>query len=140
MRLPEAKPVANPWRIAVAAGAAYFSLVFPAAFIVGALRTLWLAPQIGEVAAVLIEAPIILVVSWVACGEIIRRLGVSRRTALRAAMGFTSFILLIGAEFGLARLGLARSTAEWLASYRTFSGLIGLAAQLAFAVFPLLRG
>ena len=60
-------------RRTLAAAAAYFALVFSAAFVMGVVRNLVVAPRTGEVAAVLIETPLILAVSWFAAGWSIRR-------------------------------------------------------------------
>jgi hypothetical protein len=54
-------------------------------------------------------------------------------------MGAAGFALLMGAEIALSFLAFGRTLAEHLAAYRTPAGTIGLAAQLAFAIFPLIR-
>ena len=46
------------------ASASYFALVFLLGFAFGLLRVLVLAPKYGEVAAVLIEVPIVLALAW----------------------------------------------------------------------------
>ena len=49
------------------AGTAYFLVVFTFAFAMGVLRVLVLVPRMGEVAAVLIEVPLVVAVSWWVC-------------------------------------------------------------------------
>ncbi len=119
------------------AGFVYFAIVYAAGFALGTLRVLAVAPALGDFAATLVELPIMLAVSWFACGLVLRRLFVPQ--AARLAMAATSLALLLLAElatgvfaFGLTPAGAAArmfATANWL----------GLAGQLLFAAFPLLR-
>jgi hypothetical protein len=129
----------NLARRAAIAGGAYFAAVFLIGFALGTVRVLAVAPQIGETAAVLVEAPVMLAASWAVCGWLVRRFAVPRGGP-RALMGALAFALLMGAELGVSVLLFGRSLEEHLANYRTLPGAIGLAAQLAFALIPLLRG
>lgn len=124
---------------ALKAGTTYFALVFAVGFALGIVRVLLLVPFLGEAAAVLIEVPIILAISWVVCGWLLDLFAVPRRWDHRLVMGATAFMLLILAEFALARFALGRSVGQQFETYRTWSGLIGLAAQMLFAVFPVIR-
>jgi hypothetical protein len=54
-------------------------------------------------------------------------------------MGATAFGLLMCAELGLSVLMFGRPAAEWLASLGTAPGAIGLAAQVAFGLVPLIQ-
>lgn len=125
-------------RRALSAGALYFAVVFAAGFALGAIRGLVIAPAIGETAAVAIELPIILAISWMACHWIVARTAIAPTISARAIMGASAFTLLIAAEALLA-LGLGRSLTEHLATYRDAASLLGLTGQLAFAAFPLLQ-
>jgi hypothetical protein len=49
---------------ALSLGLRYSVGVFAIAFALGTIRTLWLAPAIGAIAAVAMEVPLILAVSW----------------------------------------------------------------------------
>jgi hypothetical protein len=116
------------------AAAAYVLIVFAAGFVLGVVRTLWLAPRLGAPAAVAIELPVILAVSWFACARVLRRWTPTRLEAL--AVGAVAFVLLIGAELGLS-VGLAgRSVAEHWALYRELSHQLGLMGQVLFAGWP----
>jgi hypothetical protein len=126
-------------RRALEGGALYFAIVFTAGFLFGTIRTLWLTDEVGPAYAVLIELPLILLVSWIACGFSIRRSHVPRRTGPRLAMGLAAFLLLLIAEALVAMLLGGLSLAEHLASYREAGPRIGLAAQLVFALLPVLR-
>jgi hypothetical protein len=86
---------------------------------------------------VLIELPIMLMVSWSACSRIVRRLKVPADLPSRLLMGGLAFILLIPAELSLTIPVPERSVASHFAAYRAAPALIGLAGQLAFALMPL---
>jgi hypothetical protein len=124
---------------ALKAGAVYFLIVFAVAFVLGTLRVLLIIPMIGETWAVMLEAPVILVVSWVVCGWVITRLSVPARMALRILMGCFAFVLLMIAELLVSVLGFGRSVAEHLAAYQSLSAQLGLVAQALFAAVPALR-
>lgn len=121
------------------AGLAYFGVVFAAGFGLGTLRVLVLAPKLGENAAVLLELPIILAVSWAACRWLIARFGVSKMLTDRLVMGGLAFTVLIAAETGVSVLGFGRTLSAHLEHYRQIPALIGLAGQVAFALFPILQ-
>jgi hypothetical protein len=55
----------------VKAAIGYFAVVFGMGFLLGTLRVLHIAPRLGEEFAVLIELPLMLAISWVACSWII---------------------------------------------------------------------
>jgi uncharacterized membrane protein len=54
------------------ARAMYFVVVFSIAFVLGTIRVLLVAPRLGETIAVMIEAPLILAVSWFASRRCVR--------------------------------------------------------------------
>ncbi|MEO1252170.1 MAG: hypothetical protein AAFW81_07485 [Pseudomonadota bacterium] len=124
---------------AMRAGAAYFAAVFAIGFALGTLRVFVLAPTFGEAGALMIELPVILFASWVACAAIIIWLAVPAAIGARALMGAVAFALLIAAEFALAIFGFGRSAAEEFARYATLLGAVGLAGQVLFALFPVIQ-
>lgn len=124
---------------AVEAGGVYFALVFTAGFALGAARTLLVAPRLGATAAVLIECPIILGVSWIACRWSLDRLDAPATVSARLTMGAVAFALLMAAELGVSVLVFRRPIGAHFAAYRTAPGAIGLAAQGVFAVLPLVQ-
>lgn len=118
-------------------GTLYFGAVFAVGFVLGAIRTVYLIPWIDEVWAVLAELPVILTVAWVTCGRLLRG---GRLTVTEAAvMGATAFILLMIAETVVSVLLSGRTLARHFALYAEPAHGLGVAGQLAFAVFPLLR-
>ncbi len=123
--------------IASKAGALYALIVFVIGFVLGAVRVLLIVPRIGEIAAVIIETPIMLVASWFVCRWCVDRLDVPRRVGARSLVGVVAFVVLMAAEFALGRLAFGRPAGEQLANYCSAPGVIGLAAQIVFAVFPI---
>jgi hypothetical protein len=121
------------------AGAVYFLVVFAIGYGLGTLRVLIVIPRIGETAAVLIEAPLMLTASWAACGYCLHRFAVGPAAAARVVMGASAFVLLMAAEFTLAVLVFGKTPAAFVAGLANVPGGIGLAAQVAFGLMPSLR-
>lgn len=120
---------------ALALGLRYFIGVFALGFLLGTVRTLWLAPMVGELAAVAIELPLMLGFSWWWC----RRVLAGRLVAVggRAVMGGTAFLWLMLAELGLS-LAFGGTLVTHLAALVAPAGLLGLGGQLLFAALPLI--
>ena len=121
------------------AGAAYFAIVFAVGFALGTVRTLFLAPRLGEQIAVVIELPFMLGASWLACAWVLRRWHVPAGSGPRLTMGGVAFALLIVAEIALSLTAFDRSLADYFRNLATPHGLIGLTGQIVFALIPLLR-
>lgn len=116
----------------------YFGAVFALAFALGIVRTLIVAPAIGEFAAVMMEVPVVLAASWVVARHLLRVTPMP--LAARAAMGAVAFALLMAIEAALAAVLRGQSVGGWMQALGTPPGLIGLAGQVGFAVVPLLAG
>jgi hypothetical protein len=123
---------------ATKAGALYAIIVFLIGFILGTIRVLLLVPRLGKTTAVIVEAPIILTASWFVCRWCVDRIDARRTVPARSLMGFVAFLVLMLAEVGLGAV-LGRSLMDQLATYRSLSGAIGLAAQVIFAMFPVIQ-
>lgn len=121
------------------AGAGYFAIVFAAGFVLGAVRVLLLEPTVGELGATLLEVPVMLLLSWVACGWILDRLRVPPARSSRLLMGGVAFGLLMAAELALSVLLFDRTGTQMLEGWQSTVGAVGLAGQLAFALIPVLR-
>jgi hypothetical protein len=119
---------------ALAAGLRYFLGVFALGFVLGTIRTLWLAREVSELAAVLAELPLMIAASWWWCRRLLARQPLD--LAGRAVMGGTAFIWLMLAEFALA-LAFGRTPAQYLAGLLAPAGQLGLAGQGVFALLPL---
>lgn len=123
---------------ATKAGVLYAFIVFLIGFILGTIRVLLLVPHLGETTAVIIEAPIILVASWFVCRWCVKRLDVRQTVPARLLMGLVAFLVLLSVEVGMGAV-LGRSLEDQPAAYISPPGAIGLAAQMAFAIFPIIQ-
>jgi len=115
-------------------GIFYVVAVFAAGFVLGVARTLVLVPLLGALWAVLFERPVILTIAWLLCARILRRWPL--RPSAAARMGAVAFSLLMLVEASMSNLMADRSLMEHLALYAELPHQLGLAGQLAFAVFP----
>ena len=123
---------------ALRAGLVYFALIFAAGFLLGTLRVFVVLPHLGPTIAVLIELPVILAICWFAAKWIIEKLAVPAVAADRLLMGAIAFVLLMLAETVLAAAGVGQMLVGDLTILATPQGVIGLAGQMFFALFPYL--
>jgi hypothetical protein len=132
----------------VLAGVVYGIMALAAGTLLGTLRVLFVAPQLGPLAAVVLELPLMLVFAWWMLGPIIHRAQVPRGVGARAVVGVVGFGLLLAGEAVVAGLiAGATQPAAILAvgagaladGFATPAGLVGLAGQVVFAGLPLLR-
>ncbi|MDJ0978203.1 MAG: hypothetical protein QNI87_06685 [Erythrobacter sp.] len=119
----------------IAAGLAYWSLIFALGFALGTVRVMWGAAALGEGTFILIELPIMLGASWLAARWLTRRFRVAS-TGAALAMGALAFALLMLAEIALTA-AMGASPAVWLASLTRPPHLYGFLGQLAFGAMPL---
>jgi hypothetical protein len=115
----------------------YLAAIFALGFVLGTVRTLWLAPAVGHLAAVGLELPVMLGASW----WLARRLAARRPLPSRGAAllaGLIAFVLLMALELTLGVALFGQSTQQWLAALATPSGMLGLAGQALFALLPAL--
>ncbi len=124
---------------ALLAGVYYFAIVFALGFALGTIRVLFIVPLLGELGAVFLELPIMLVASWFVCSWLVRRFQVPPAVEARLIMGGIAFVLLMLAELAVSVFAFGRSPAEHWGTYSSASALWGLAAQVAFAAMPLVR-
>ncbi len=129
----------SPYITAVKAGAVYAIGMFSIGFAMGAIRFMFLLPLFGELAAIVIELPIMLVFSWLLCGRAILIWHVDSQTRIRAAMGATAFASLMVVDLGLYVLMFNSSPLEAMARWGTTAGAFGLAGQIVFGLLPLVR-
>jgi len=126
-------------RAAIVAGVFYFAVVFAAGFHLGTVRTIFLAPRLGEFGAVACELPFMLAISWIACGRLVRRFDLAAAAPPRAFMGATAFALLMTAEVSLATIVFGKSLAQLTDDWMSPAGMLGLGGQIIFALLPLAR-
>lgn len=115
---------------------AYVLPVFALAFALGALRVTLAAPRIGPVAAVALELPLVLALSWLVAGRVLNRWPLTGPQA--QGMGLTSFLMLMLLELATA-LAFGQTPGQFLAAMATPPGALGLAGQIGFGLIPLAR-
>jgi hypothetical protein len=113
----------------------YVGPVFAAAFVMGVVRVLVLAPALGEVGAVLVELPIILALSWFVAGWVLRQWPAARPWQI----GALAFAMLMLAEVSLAAVLMSQTPTAFARGLMTLPGAIGLIGQIAFGLIPPLR-
>lgn len=121
-----------------AAGAAYFALAFAAGFALGTIRVLAVVPRIGERAAELVEAPLMLAVVVAAARFVVRRFVPGAPAAARLAVGLLGVALLLAVEFTVVLALRGLSPAEYFAGRDPVAGAVYLALLALFAAMPAL--
>lgn len=121
------------------AALSYFAAVFALGFVLGTVRTLVLLPRLSELAAVLMELPLMLAASWWLSLRLVARWHVPAKPAHRLAMGGGAFLLLMIAEWVLATLLFGLDSSQWLGRFTSPAGALGLAGQTAFGLIPLIQ-
>ena len=119
------------------AGVFYFLLVFGAGFVLGPVRILWVAPRLGTRLAEVLEAPIMLVIVFLAARWIVRRLAVPSAPWSRLSMGCFALDLLLLTEFSLVRWLRGLSIHEYLAGRDPVAETVYYFTLGVFAVMPL---
>jgi hypothetical protein len=120
--------------------ALYMAIVFAFGFGLGAVRTLFVTPVTGELVAVLIELPVILVLSWIVAARIFPGLGLTPSQGIE--IGLTAFMLLQMAE---SLLFGAFGPYRYLDNVLYYLGdlsparLAGLTGQILFAAIPFIQ-
>lgn len=119
-------------------GLRYYAIVFSIAFLLGVARTLVIAPTFGVTVAVLLEVPLLVVVSWLAAQRLLK--GSLLALCQRATMGALAFVLTMASEVILAQLLRGQGIVDWAGDVVRPLGLVGLAGQIVFGLMPLLVG
>jgi hypothetical protein len=116
----------------------YFGVVFGAGFILGVIRTLWVARRFSARTAELMEAPLMLVVTIIAARWIVARLPAPAMSSARLEMGGIALGLMLLAEFGLVAWLRGISIKKYCATRDPVSGTVYYALLAVFALMPLL--
>ncbi|MCY7295598.1 hypothetical protein [Alteromonas sp. a30] len=116
----------------------YFMIVFACGFILGTIRVLLLAPNVGEHLAELLEAPFMIGISFLSARLIWRWSGAKLTAGNMLVIGVLALVYLLAVEFTLV-IGLRNITlAEYLQSKYSFAGFVYLVSLTLFAIFPYL--
>lgn len=126
--------------VVLACGAAYFLVVFAVGFLLGVVRTLWLAPGVGERWAELTEIPVMLAVIYLAARWLSRRLSLAAHgRAVQAGVGILGLILLLlGVELGFVLQLRGLSLAQYIEGRDPVSGTAYALSLLLLAAMPVL--
>jgi type IV secretory pathway TrbD component len=119
-------------------GALYFILVFAAGFVLGTIRTLWVAPLFGARKAELVEAPVMLVVIFFSARWVARRLALPSSRAPALGVGLIALSLLLLAEFTVVLWIRGLTIAQYLAGRDPIAGTVYLAMLAIFALMPMM--
>lgn len=122
------------------AAAVYFTLVFTLGFVLGALRVTVLVPAVGELVAVMVELPVMLTAAWFICRRVVRHFNVPAAAGPRLAMGGAAFALLMTVEFTMSVTVFGGSPGAFVTGLATAVGLLGLAGQALFGLWPWWQG
>ena len=117
----------------------YFGLVFAAGFSLGVVRTIWIAPLIGERTAEIVETPVMIVLSFLAARFVVGRMK-APSLAHRLEVGGLALLLLVLCEVGVVVLIRQQSLAEYVANRDPVAGVVYLVALAVFAAAPALVG
>lgn len=117
---------------------AYAAIVFGVGFVLGSIRVFLVVPRIGVRWAELLEAPLMLLASFLAARFIARRFGPSAGLQ-RVAVGICAlaFMLLAEVSFILAQ---GFGVPEYIASRDPVSGSVYLLSLALFAAMPFIVG
>lgn len=124
----------------VKAGALYFAIVFGAGFALGTVRVLLLVPRFGARIAELMEAPLMIAVSYFAARWIVRRFVLPPAPWPRLGVGLTALVLMLVTEFGVVLRLRSLSISDYFATRDPISGTLYYFSLALFALFPLLVG
>jgi hypothetical protein len=108
----------------------YFLLVYLAGFAFGTIRELWIAPLIGQSNALLIELPIMAVISYFAARFVMDRTPKAKAPGDRLFIGCMAFIFLLIVEDAMSYIlrGISIFTLwadfEWTAAIANIVGLV----------------
>ncbi|MCK7613789.1 hypothetical protein [Roseibium sediminicola] len=116
----------------------YSLCVFAIGFVLGAVRVLFLAPQAGELTAVAVELPLMLLASYLVAKPVLRHWRIPRRFGDRLAMGSLAFAILMVFEVTLSLTVFGNTLAQHLSRYGEPVAWLGLAGQMVFAAIPLI--
>jgi uncharacterized membrane protein len=116
----------------------YFAVVFSVGFVFGTIRTLWVAPRLGGRRAELLEAPIMLLVSFLVARWSVLSFSVPSAWSARLLMGGTALGLMLVAELALVFWVRGVSIREYFATRDPISGIVYYVVIGLFALMPLL--
>ena len=122
----------------LAAAVLYFLLVFGMGVVLGPIRVLWLEPRLGTTAAVLCEAPVLLLTMIFAARFVRHWLRLPAEIMALAEVGLGALALVVIADVIVGIFARGITWADQLAYLSSAAGRIYLLLLCAFAAMPLL--
>jgi len=118
------------------AGVVYFGIVFAIGFVLGAVRTCFVAPRVGERKAELTEAPVMLIASIAAARWAVGYFKVQHLAVDRIQMGVLALALLLIAELLTVRLVRRISIRQYFATRDPVAEGVYYVLVVLFGVMP----
>jgi hypothetical protein len=115
----------------------YFFLAYLAGFALGAVRELLVTPAVGLTNALLIETPIMAVVSFFAARFVVDRTPEAKTSGDRLFIGCTAFILLLLAEEVMSQILRGISVFTLWADFDLFATIANIVGLALFMLMPL---
>jgi hypothetical protein len=120
-------------------GFIYFIGIFLLGFVLGTIRTLFLAPSFGKVPAVLMEIPIILIAAWLLSRFLLNHYRVSHSGRFLLKMGITGLCFLMLTELIISVFVFGNSMNSFFKELVTVHGILGFCGQIVFGLIPVLQ-
>ncbi len=114
----------------------YFGIVFSFGFIFGALRVFYVVPYIGETWAEIVEAPLMILVSYFASLFIVRTAGRQMTSASLFIVGVLALFYLLAIEFSLVIWLRELTLAAYIKSKFSLAGLAYAVSLFLYMLFP----
>ncbi|MEP7350406.1 MAG: hypothetical protein ABI668_10720 [Sphingorhabdus sp.] len=118
----------------------YFFLVYLGGFVLGIVREFLVTPVMGLTNALLIEMPIIAVVSYFAARLVLDRTPEAKTPGDRLFIGCTAFILLLIAEEAMAHILRGISIFTLWADFELLAAIANIVGLTLFMLMPLFVG
>jgi hypothetical protein len=120
------------------AGFTYFFLVFAAGFAFGVVRVGWAVGRFGERSAELAEAPLMLLVVFLAARWVVKHFRLPRAAGPRLGMGVLALVLLLACELTVVLALRGLTLEQYLASRDPLAAAVYVVSLLLFALMPAL--
>ena len=119
-------------------GAVYFASVFAAGFALRTVRTLWVAPRLGERLAESAEAPLMLAISTLVARASVRRHPELTRSTKWLGVGMLALAMMLLVEFTVVLRLRGMSLDEYFSTRDPVSGSVYYASLALFTILPFL--
>jgi hypothetical protein len=114
----------------------YFGIVFAAGFALGTIRVVLVVPRLGARTSELLEAPVMILVSFLAARWVVRGQPAPFSLPKRMGMGGIALALMLAAEFGFVLWLRGIPVSQYSATRDPVSGTAYYIALGIFALMP----